>query len=132
MSEEDGNKFLRAITDYGFTGIEPKLSGYLGILWTAILPNLENNRARSLAGQEGGKASKRNNPNGRAGKSKEPPTEEEVKEYITRKGYNVDAEYFYNYYASIGWEDESGKPITNWKTRAKLWNDNQTEFYNEC
>ena len=48
------------------------------------------------------------------------PTIEEVSDYITEKGYHVDAENFINYYESKGWL--VGKsPMKNWKAAVKTW-----------
>lgn len=50
-----------------------------------------------------------------------PPTLEEVKAYVKEKGYNVDAEYFFQYYAAGDWKDSEGKPVQNWKQKLITW-----------
>lgn len=50
-----------------------------------------------------------------------PPTLDEVKAYITEKGYNVDPDYFYNYYEEGHWIDGEGKPVRNWKQKLITW-----------
>ena len=50
-----------------------------------------------------------------------PPTREQVQEYITEKGYQVDAEHFIDYYTSNGWR--VGKnPMKDWKATVRNWN----------
>lgn len=134
MTEEDGNKILRAITEYGFSGVLPDFCGVCKIVWTAIYPDLERNRALSLGGQKGGqtggKATKRNNPNGRRAKNhaeeatdtagENPPTLDEVRQYAATNAPNVDAENFYNYYTSNGWMAGNTK-IRNWKAKLRQW-----------
>ena len=50
-----------------------------------------------------------------------PPTLEEVKAYVKEKGYNVDAEYFFQYYTAGDWKDSEGKPVQNWKQKLITW-----------
>lgn len=73
LGENEGGRFLFAITNYLRNGVIPEFTGTLAIIWGAIFPNLENSRnitiGRSKGGTIGGKASKRNNPNGRRGKA---------------------------------------------------------------
>lgn len=48
------------------------------------------------------------------------PSLEEVKSYISEKGYAVDAERFWSYYESNGWR--VGKnPMKNWKAAISTW-----------
>lgn len=53
-----------------------------------------------------------------------PPTPEEVKKYIEEKGYNIDPNYFYEYYSSNSWKDNKNKPVKNWKLKALMWSKN--------
>lgn len=50
----------------------------------------------------------------------EKPTLEEVKKYIFENNYNVDAEYFYNYYEANGWKVGKNK-IVSWKSCIEIW-----------
>lgn len=51
-----------------------------------------------------------------------PPTIEEVQAFIKEKGYAVDANEFFRYYAERDWENKNGKPIKNWKqTMREVW-----------
>lgn len=75
MGVEAGGPFLYAITNYLLNGVIPgqsDLSDAARFTWIAIFPNLKISRklalGRSAGGKKGGKASKRNNPNGRRGK----------------------------------------------------------------
>lgn len=53
------------------------------------------------------------------------PTIQEIKDYISEKNYNVDAERFFNYYESNGWK--VGKnPMKSWKAALATWNSNES------
>lgn len=55
------------------------------------------------------------------------PTEDEVRAYITEKGYAVDASKFWNYYEARGWK--MGKtPMKSWKSAVATWQRNSGEF----
>lgn len=48
------------------------------------------------------------------------PTIEEIRDYCNEKGYDIDAEHFWNYYESKGWV--IGKsPMKNWKSACTNW-----------
>ena len=54
------------------------------------------------------------------------PTIEEIRQYCLEKGYNVDAEQFYNFYESKGWV--VGKsPMKNWRAAVSTWNKREKE-----
>ena len=58
------------------------------------------------------------------------PTIEEIKAYCEEKGYQIDPEYFYDYYESIGWK--RGKtPIKSWKHTLATWVKNQSSWGKE-
>lgn len=134
-----------AVVRYGLYGEEPQLTGICATLWKLMLPNLESGRNKAKAGSKGGKASKRNNPNGRRGKAaaepsdgsamdkaeeapkpepqrRKPPTLESIRGYIDVNRLNVDAEEFYNYYASRNWEID-GEPIKNIAALLRKWSE---------
>lgn len=75
MDYDEGSRLIRGIVDYGLFGVEPRLTtNEAKILWIAIKPNVVNSVAVLTGRSKGGKASKRNNPNGRRGKrDAEPP-----------------------------------------------------------
>ena len=53
------------------------------------------------------------------------PTIQEISEYCAEKGYNIDAESFWNFYESKGWV--VGKsPMKNWKAACATWNKKRT------
>ena len=55
------------------------------------------------------------------------PTLEELKAYISEKGYTFDAERFLNYYESNGWR--VGKnPMKSWKSACANWQARQSEY----
>lgn len=52
------------------------------------------------------------------------PSVDEVKTYITEKGYSIDAEAFVDYYTSKGWV--VGKsPMKDWRAAVRTWNNNK-------
>ena len=54
------------------------------------------------------------------------PTIEEIRQYCLEKGYNVDAEQFFNFYESKGWV--VGKsPMKNWRASVSTWNKREKE-----
>ena len=55
------------------------------------------------------------------------PTIEEIRQYCQEKGYNVDAEQFFNFYESKGWL--VGKsPMKNWRAAVCTWNKREKEI----
>lgn len=55
------------------------------------------------------------------------PTIEEIRQYCLEKGYNVDAEQFFNFYESKGWV--VGKsPMKNWRAAVNTWNKREKEI----
>ena len=55
------------------------------------------------------------------------PTIEEIRQYCLEKGYNVDAEQFFNFYESKGWL--VGKsPMKNWRAAVCTWNKREKEI----
>ena len=51
----------------------------------------------------------------------DPPTVEEVREYVKEKGYNIDADYFWSYYNASNWTDKNNEPVLNWKLKLVTW-----------
>lgn len=49
-----------------------------------------------------------------------PPSVEDVREYCKEKGYNVDPEWFVDYYTSNGWK-VGRNPMKDWKAAARTW-----------
>ena len=65
----------------------------------------------------------------RARKTFVKPTVEEVAEYISKMGYDVDAEYFWNYYEANGWvQGKNCKPIKSWKSCVTTWIRNPNKY----
>ena len=57
------------------------------------------------------------------------PTLEELKKYCKEKGYEIDCEYFIDYYESKGWV--VGKsPMKDWKASVRTWVRNNKKFNN--
>ena len=55
------------------------------------------------------------------------PTIEDIRQYCLEKGYNVDAEQFFNFYESKGWV--VGKsPMKNWRAAVSTWNKREKEI----
>jgi hypothetical protein len=55
-----------------------------------------------------------------------PPTLEEIKSFILEKKYAVNAEKFFNYYASNGWKVGKNK-MKDWKAAVRTWQQNEYE-----
>lgn len=144
-----------AVIRFGLYGEEPQLTGIAATLWKLMLPNLESGRNKAKAGRAGGKASKRNNPNGRRGKAAAepeapdgsamdeeeatpkpqrkadparfaPPSVDEVQQYITAQGYAVNAANFVDFYASKGWR-VGNNPMKDWKAAVRTWQRREQE-----
>lgn len=49
------------------------------------------------------------------------PTLDEVKEYVSEKGFTFNPEQFFNEYAKSDWKTENGEPIKDWKTFAMFY-----------
>ena len=56
-----------------------------------------------------------------------PPTLEEVQAYVKEKGYNVDAEKFWQYYDAGHWKRRDGTPVKNWKQTIITWEKKEPE-----
>ena len=48
------------------------------------------------------------------------PTIDEVRAYIAEKGYDIDPEYFVDYYSARGWKTKQG-PVVDWKACVRTW-----------
>lgn len=57
-----------------------------------------------------------------------PPSFEEVKKYKEEENLSFDPVKFHAYYSANDWKDRDGKPIKNWKNKARLvWAINNKE-----
>lgn len=50
-----------------------------------------------------------------------PPTIDEIRAYCQEKGYDIDVEFFFNYYSSSNWKRKDGSPVLNWKQTVITW-----------
>ena len=57
-----------------------------------------------------------------------PPTPEEVREYATTINFNIDAEYFVDYYEGRGWFLKVGQKMKSWKAVVRTWKKNGARF----
>lgn len=80
-----------------------------------VNPKEEGNKERSKQGKKkgGSRASQFN-----------PPSLEEVRDYCSSRSNDVDAERFYNYYASQGWKKSNGVKLSDWKRAVMNWENN--------
>ena len=53
-----------------------------------------------------------------------PPTVEEVRQYCTERGNNIDPEHFVDYYTTRGWCLNNGKKVSDWKACVRTWEHN--------
>ena len=59
-----------------------------------------------------------------------PPTVEEVSNYIKEKGYQIDPQYFFDHYESIGWMVGQSKMVS-WKATVRTWESRNKQFNKE-
>ena len=56
-----------------------------------------------------------------------PPTVEEVEEFVRAKNLSVDSQRFWDYYDTTDWTIEANgknpRPMKNWKSVARNWSD---------
>lgn len=52
------------------------------------------------------------------------PTIEEVRAYVSEKGYHFDPQHFFDYYEASGWHMQGGKPVKSWKQCCVTWERN--------
>lgn len=50
-----------------------------------------------------------------------PPTVDEIRTYADSIGYNLDAQFFFDYYESANWIRSDGNPVLNWKQTVQSW-----------
>lgn len=55
-----------------------------------------------------------------------PPTVAEIKAYILKQGYTIDADAFFDYYESKGWT-VGRAPMKDWKAAVRNWQRNQKQ-----
>lgn len=57
------------------------------------------------------------------------PTVDDVESYIREKGFNVNAQQFFDHYEMIGWVyGKDRKPIKDWKAAVRTWVRNESRF----
>lgn len=56
-----------------------------------------------------------------------PPTNEEVKKYITDNNLSVNCNSFMRYYIASEWHDNNGKKVKNWKLKLISWHNREEE-----
>lgn len=61
----------------------------------------------------------------------EPPTVEDVRQYVQSKGYSVDPESFVDYYTARGWELSKGRKVKDWQACVRTWNGNSKSWNQE-
>lgn len=53
-----------------------------------------------------------------------PPTLEEVRAYVSERGYHFDPQAFFDYYSASDWHMQNGKPVKRWKQCCVTWENN--------
>ena len=122
-----------AIINYGLFGTIPQaLTEVEDIVFTICRDLIDQQRHRCEVNTQN--AAKKNPKFNK-------PTVDEIKAYCREKGYNVNAEHFYNYYEANGWRVGRNAmkswraAVTNWNSRDKAagtaWatSDTKTEKY---
>jgi len=49
------------------------------------------------------------------------PTIEEIRTYCEKNGLTINVERFYSHYTDNGWKSKNGKPIPDWRVKAREW-----------
>ena len=128
---KDEAKRLRlydAVMRYAFYGDEPSFSDIdqdacLGSLFMGMRTAID----ASLAG---GETKVEAEPKTKDGGKKpfSAPTIEEVRRYISERGYNIDADKFWFYYDSIGWKVGGKAKMANWHSAVATWVRNNNRY----
>ena len=63
------------------------------------------------------------NPNANAEHARKftPPTADEVAEYCESIGFQIDPQYFIDYYTARGWELKPGQKVKDWRACVRTW-----------
>jgi len=59
------------------------------------------------------------------------PTQEEVTEYTTERGYSIDPGYFWHYYEARGWRFKNGQKMKSWKSALATFEKNAVKYENK-
>ena len=51
----------------------------------------------------------------------QPPTLEDLEEYCSDAGYEIDCARFLDYYAASGWRLSNGNPMKDWQAAVRTW-----------
>ena len=88
-----------------------------------ITNDQQTTNKRSTNDQQCNNKNNKNNKINKKNNSSEftPPTVDEVQAYIEEKGYDIDAQYFVDYYEGNGWVRGNGQKIMNWKAVVNTW-----------
>lgn len=62
-----------------------------------------------------------NKPTKKTNKKFVPPTLEEIENYCKEKNYNIDTQFFYEYFTEGNWVDSKGNKVKNWKQKIITW-----------
>lgn len=60
-------------------------------------------------------------PTDKTNKKFVPPTLEEIENYCKEKNYNIDTQFFYEYFTEGNWVDSKGNKVKNWKQKIITW-----------
>lgn len=50
-----------------------------------------------------------------------PPTVEQVRDYAKELKFDIDAQYFHDYYTARGWRLKNNRYMRDWKAALRLW-----------
>jgi hypothetical protein len=59
-----------------------------------------------------------------------PPSKEDIINYCKEKSYNIDIDYFYEYYTELNWHNKKGEKVKSWKLTLSTWNANNKRYDN--
>ncbi|MFV0350834.1 MAG: hypothetical protein ACK5JF_00785 [Oscillospiraceae bacterium] len=102
--------------------VETDFATYKDVLTTYFIEASPLPRPAPATKKAAAKRGKKATP--KAGQPKKrfvPPAVDEVAAYATEKSYNVDAESFVGYYASVGWMVSRNKRMVDWQAAVSNW-----------
>lgn len=99
-----------------------ELKGNPSEIEVSTLQNLKDTTLQNLSGDNNSRKVKGDSKRGSGGNGFVKPTVKEIKEYADSIGFDLDAEYFFDFYERAGWTyGKDRKPVKSWKACLRLW-----------
>lgn len=125
LPEQQRAAFMYALLNYRFTGKMPEgepgwLPAFIVIKAEMDLAEQRKEKARKMA-QARWKSGKKQTVKPRVKQQFEPPTLEEIQEYVEEKKLGIDAQRFFDYYTERNWKLSGGVQMQSWRITAQSW-----------